>query len=126
MADVVFEDPIHHISGKISRKYRTCYNYRRWSGRKYTSIHGDRTTPVSAEEKARQERFKVVRLAARSRAMDLMHLTYDQMDFVAERKVQGSAFKYTTYKGWLFGKAWKCYDESTGQVNMPERLNTVE
>ena len=126
MADVVFEDPIHHISGKISRKYRTCYNYRRWSGRKYTSIHGDRTTPVSAEEKARQERFKVVRLAARSRAMDLMHLTYDQMDFVAERKAQGSAFKYTTYKGWLFGKAWKCYDESTGQVNMPERLNTVE
>ncbi len=125
MADVVFEDPIHHISGKISRKYRTCYNYRRWSGRKYTSIHGERTTPVSAEEKARQERFKVVRLAARSRAMDLMHLTYDQMDFVAERKAQGSAFKYTTYKGWLFGKAWKCYDESTGQVNMPERLNTV-
>ena len=25
MADVVFEDPIHHISGKLSRKYRTCY-----------------------------------------------------------------------------------------------------
>ena len=125
MADVVFEDPIHHISGKISRKYRTCYNYRRWSGRKYTSIHGDRTTPVSAEEKARQERFKVVRLAARSRAMDLMHLTYDQMDFVAERKAQGSAFKYTTYKGWLFGKAWKCYNESTHEVNMPERLNTI-
>ena len=125
MADVVFEDPIHHISGKISRKYRTCYNYRRWSGRKYTSIHGDRTTPVSAEEKARQERFKVVRLAARSRAMDLMHLTYDQMDFVAERKAQGSAFKYTTYKGWLFGKAWKCYDESTNTVNMPERLKTI-
>ena len=125
MADVVFEDPIHHISGKISRKYRTCYNYRRWSGRKYTSIHGDRTTPVSAEEKARQERFKVVRLAARSRAMDLMHLTYDQMDFIEERKAKGAAFKYTTYQGWLFGKAWKCYDESTGQVNMPERLNTV-
>ena len=125
MADVVFEDPIHHISGKISRKYRTCYNYRRWSGRKYTSIHGDRTTPVSAEEKARQERFKVVRLAARSRAMDLSKLTYDQIDFVEERKAKGAAFKYTTYKGWLFGKAWKCYDESTNQVNMPERLNTV-
>jgi hypothetical protein len=125
MADVVFEDPIHHISGKISRKYRTCYNYRRWSGRKYTSIHGDRTTPVSAEEKARQERFKVVRLAARSRAMDLMHLTYDQMDFAEERKAKGAAFKYTTYNGWLFGKAWKCYDESTNQVNLPERLNTV-
>lgn len=125
MADVVFEDPIHHISGKLSRKYRTCYNYRRWSGRKYTSIRGDRTTPVSDEEKARQERFKVVREAARLRAMDLMHLTYDQMDFIEERKAKGAAFKYTTYQGWLFGKAWKCYDESTGQVNMPERLNTV-
>ena len=125
MADVVFEDPIHHISGKLSRKYRTCYNYRRCSGRKYTSIHGDRTTPVSDEEKARQARFKVVREAARLRAMDLMHLTYDQMDFIEERKAKGAAFKYTTYQGWLFGKAWKCYDESTGQVNMPERLNTV-
>ena len=31
MGKVVFEDPVHHISGKISRKYRTCYNYRKWS-----------------------------------------------------------------------------------------------
>ena len=29
MGKVVYEDPIHHISGKISRKYRTCYNYRK-------------------------------------------------------------------------------------------------
>ena len=46
MGKVVYEDPIHHISGKISRKYRTCYNYRKWSDRKYTSVHGDRTTPL--------------------------------------------------------------------------------
>ncbi len=57
--------------------------------------------------------------------MDLMHLTYDQIDFIEERKAKGAAFKYTTYQGWLFGKAWKCYDTSTGQVNLPERLNTV-
>ena len=50
MGKVVYEDPIHHISGKISRKYRTCYNYRKWSDRKYTSVHGDRTTPASTEE----------------------------------------------------------------------------
>ena len=47
MGKVVYEDPIHHISGKISRKYRTCYNYRKWSDRKYTSVHGDRTTPAA-------------------------------------------------------------------------------
>ena len=126
MAKVEYEDPIHHLSGKISKKHRTCYNYRRWSERKYTSVHGDRTTPVSATELAQRAKFKVVRLAAINRSMDLSHLTYDQMDFIAERKAQGSAFKYTTYKGWLFGKAWKCYNESTGTVTMPERLNTVE
>ena len=125
MGKVFFEDPIHHISGKISKKYRTCYNHKRINGLNFTSVHGERTTPVSAEEIKRREKFKVVRLAARSRAMDLMHLTYDQMDFAEERKAKGAAFKYTTYNGWLFGKAWKCYDESTNQVNMPERLNTV-
>ena len=124
MGKVVFEDPIHHISGKISKKYRTCYNYRKWSDRRYTSIHGDRTTPASVEEIEHRLRFKVVRQAAQNRAMDLMHLTYDQMDFIEEKKTRPN-FKYTTYKGWLFGKAWKCYNESTHEVNMPERLNTV-
>lgn len=125
MAKVVFLDPIDHISGKISKQHRTMFCYRRASKLKYTSIHGERTTPVSAEEKARQERFKVVREAARQRSMDLSKLTYDQMDFIAEKKAQGVSFKYTTYKGWLFGKAWKCYDEETNQVNMPDRLNTI-
>ena len=124
MGKVVFEDPVHHISGKISKKYRTCYNYRKWSDRKYTSVHGDRTTPASTEELAQRQKFRVVRLAALNRSMDLSHLTYDQMDFIEEKKTRPN-FKYTTYKGWLFGKAWKCYDESTNTVNMPERLTPV-
>ena len=125
MGKLVFDDPVHHISGRISKKYRTCYNYRKWSDRKYTSVHGDRTTPASTDELAQRQKFRVVRLAALNRSMDLMHLTYDQIDFINERKAKGSSFKYTTYKGWLFGKAWKCYNESTHEVNMPERLNTV-
>ena len=125
MGKVVFDDPVHHISGRISKKYRTCYNYRKWSDRKYTSVHGDRTTPASTEELAQRQKFRVVRLAALNRSMDLMHLTYDQIDFIAEKKAKGSSFKYTTYKGWLFGKAWKCFDEHTNTVTMPERLNTI-
>lgn len=117
MGKVHFLDPVDYISGKISQKYRTVYNRRRISDRRYTSVRGDRTTPFSAEETARQEKFRVVRQAAIQRSMDLSHLTYDQMDFVEERKVMGAAFMYTTYKGWLFGKAWKCYDNSTGQVS---------
>ena len=64
MAKVEFEDPIHHLSGKISKKHRTCYNYRKWSDRKYTSVHGDRTVPASTEELKVRARFKVVRQAA--------------------------------------------------------------
>ena len=124
MGKVVFDDPVHHISGRISKKYRTCYNYRKWSDRKYTSVHGDRTTPASTEELAQRQKFRVVRLAALNRSMDLSHLTYDQMDFIEEKKTRPN-FKYTTYKGWLFGKAWKCYDESTNTVTMPERLKTI-
>ena len=125
MGKVVYEDPIHHISGKISRKYRTCYNYRKWSDRKYTSVHGDRTTPASTEELKLRAKFKVVRQAALQRSTDLSNLTYEQMDFIAERKAQGSAFKYTTYKGWLFGKGWQYFDESTNKVVWPERLTPV-
>ena len=124
MGKVVFEDPVHHISGKISKKFRTCYNYRKWSDRKYTSVHGDRTTPASTEELEQRYKFKVVRQAALDRSKDLMHLTYDQMDFINEKKTKPN-FKYTTYRGWLFGKAWKCFNESTHEVNMPERLNTI-
>ena len=125
MGKVYYDDPINHISGKISKKYRTVYNHKRASKLNFTSVHGDRTTPVTADELEHRLKFKVVRLAALERSMNLSHLTYDQMDFLAERQEKGSGFKYTTYKGWLFGKAWKCYNESTNQVNMPDRLNTV-
>ena len=124
MGKVVFDDPVHHISGRISKKYRTCYNYRKWSDRKYTSVHGDRTTPASTEELEQRYKFKVVRQAALDRSKNLTYLTYDQIDFINEKKTKPN-FKYTTYRGWLFGKAWKCYNESTHEVNMPERLNTV-
>lgn len=125
MGKVFYEDPIHHISGKISKKYRTCYNHKRINGLNFTSVHGERTTPASVAELERRAKFKTVRQAAIERSMDLMHLTYDQMDFVAERKAQGSAFKYTTFKGWLFGKGWKNFDESTKTVVWPERLVPV-
>ena len=125
MGKVFYEDPIHHISGKIGKKYRTCYNHKRINGLNFTSVHGERTTPASVAELERRAKFKTVRQSAIERSVDLMHLTYDQMDFVAERKAQGSAFKYTTFKGWLFGKGWKNFDESTKTVVWPERLVPV-
>ena len=122
MGKVVYDDPINHISGKISKQYRTVYNYKRASKLKFTSVHGDRTTPETATELAIRSRFKVCRQAAMNRSMDLSHLTQDQMAFRNEYKTQGSAFKYTTYRGWLFGKAWKNYDENTNTVVWPASL----
>ena len=120
MGKVVFEDPIEHISGKISKKFRTCYNFRRASKRKYTSVRGDRTTPVSADESKQRIKFRVVRLAALDRSMDLSKVSADQEVFLAERKAPD--FKYTTYKGWLFAKAYKCYDEDKQEVVWPDSL----
>ena len=122
MGKVFFLDPVDYISGKISQKFRTIYNRRRVSDRRYTQVRGDRTTPESADELSRRLKFKVVRQAAQDRSMNISVLTQDQMKFIAERKAQGSAFKYTTYRGWLFGKAWKYYNESTNSVAWPQNL----
>ena len=86
MGKVVFEDPIHHISGKISKKYRTCYNYRKRSDRKYTSVHGDRTTPVTATELSWRQTFADICEATRDRMMDPNYIAIDQMAFKQQTK----------------------------------------
>ena len=86
MGLVVFEDPIHHISGKISKKYRTCYNYRKRSDRKYTSVHGDRTTPVSAAEIAWRMLFAQICQATMDRLADPNHIAMDQVGFRQQTK----------------------------------------
>ena len=86
MAQVVYEDPIHHLSGKISKKYRTCYNYRKQSDRKYTSVHGNRTTPVSASERAWRDLFAQICQATMDRLADPNHIAMDQVGFRMQTK----------------------------------------
>ena len=81
MAIVTYEDPIHHLSGKISKKYRTCYNYRKQSDRKYTSVHGERTTPVSEKERAWRDTFAQICQATMVRLANPTTMTQDQEDF---------------------------------------------
>ena len=100
MAQVVFEDPIHHISGKISKKYRTCYNYRKRSDRKYTSVHGDRTTPVSASELAWRQTFADICAATRQRMMDPNYLPSDQVGFIKQTK-------YKSLQGYMIAKEYE-------------------
>ena len=119
MGKVYFDDPVHHISGKISRKYRTCYNYKRVNGLKFTSVHGDRVVPASAEELARREKFKIVRLAARERSMQPTTLSADQL---AYKRARNAGDEHVTFKGWLFYKGWQYYDAGTNTVVWPASL----
>ena len=86
MAQVVYEDPIHHLSGKISKKYRTCYNYRKRSDRKYTSVHGDRTTPLTQAEIDWRTTFAQICQATMVRLADPTTMAQDQMDFRSQTK----------------------------------------
>ena len=65
MSKVVFLDPIDHVSGKLSKKSRVTYCYRSNSNeagedRKYTQIRGKRSTPYTAAELARFDKFAAV------------------------------------------------------------------
>ena len=86
MAQVVYEDPIHHLSGKISKKYRTTYNYCKRSDRKYTSVHGERSTPVSEKEQEWRTTFAQICAATRDRLMDPNHIAMDQVGFRMQTK----------------------------------------
>ena len=118
MAEVFYEDPIEHLSGKISKKKQTIYNYRRSSRKKYTSARDERLAPPSAAELAQREKFKVVRKAADDRLIDPNYIPMDQVQFRKEIK---AGAKYTTMQGWLIAKGFKLYDPITKTVTYPTK-----
>ena len=103
MATVVFEDPIHHISGKISKKYRTTYNYRDTSNRKYTSVRGQRdlkNKPYTEKEQAQKTKFSTVGQAVRARMKDPSKINEDLAAFKAQTE-------YKTLYRFLWNLEWK-------------------
>lgn len=119
MGKVAFLDPVDYISGKISRKYRTVYNHRRLSDRRYTQVRGTRNIPYNETEVAIHNRFRVVWQAVQARVANLSYIVQDQRAF---RDMRTSGGKWTTYRGWLFAKAWDNYNPETNQVVWPASL----
>jgi hypothetical protein len=109
MAQVVYIDPIEHLSGKLGKKSKTVYCFRKASGRKYTNIQGIRSTQVTADELALRQKFRICTDAARTRMDDATHQAADQQAFRAQHK-------YTTMLGWLVAQAYSNYDENTHTV----------
>ena len=107
MGKVVFEDPIHHISGKIAKKFRTIYNYAKATGLKYTSVHGERTTQPSTKELKARERFTAVAAMVRARKIDLSKIVTDQEAFLAQKDTATGA---KTMKAYLWRVCGEEYD----------------
>lgn len=119
MGKVVFQDPIDRISGKISEKFQTVYNYRKGSKRKYTQVRSEREQPASALETATRNKFRIVRRAANERASNTATILGDTAAYRTARK---SGDGHSTFNGWMFAQAWKYFDENTKTVIWPENL----
>ena len=102
MSKVVFLDPIDHVSGKLSKRSRVTYCYKQENDRKFTQIRGKRTTPYSADELARFDKFAAVSRAVAAVMHNPTSLQTAQTEFAAQ----------TTYKklrDYLWHREWTNY-----------------
>lgn len=99
MAKVTYEDPIHHLSGKISKKFRTTYCFRNSSNRKYTQVHSERTGAPSDGELDSRERFTRAAAAARNAMRDSTKLQTHIAAFKQQKR-------YTTLFGFIFAQLY--------------------
>lgn len=99
MGKVFFSDPVDHISGKLSRKYRTIYNHRRANKLNFTSVREDRTTPYTEDELRRQQHFADVAKRTRQRMQDPAQMTQDAAAFSKQSK-------YRTLYQYIFHLEW--------------------
>ena len=86
MAKVIYQDPIHHLSGKISKNYRTTYCYRKRSDLKFTQVRSERSTPLTAGERDHRQLFATVCQATRARMLDPERYTTDMLAFSQQTK----------------------------------------
>ena len=107
MAQVTYLDPIDHVSGKLSRKSRVTYCYRANSNeagddRKYTQIRGKRSTPYTAAELARFDKFAAVARSTAAVMKNPASLNTAMTEFQAQ----------TTYKklrNYVWHREWENY-----------------
>ena len=107
MGKPVFLDPIDYISGKISRKYRTIYARRKDNDRRYTQVHGNRTTQPGTKELKARERFAGVAQMVTARRADLTKIVADQQAFLAQKDTAGGA---KTMRAYLWRVCGQEYD----------------
>lgn len=100
MAKVTYIDPIEHISGKIARKHRTAYCYRRETGAKYTTQCTPSSEPPSAQQEIVKDKFR----KTVAKVNDIM-IDPDLLEtYMEEFKYQTH---YKTLRGFIFAEEYK-------------------
>ncbi len=107
MSKVVFLDPIDHVSGKLSKKSRVTYCYRSNSNeagedRKYTQIRGKRSTPYTAAELARFDKFAAVARSTAAVMKNPASLATAQTEFNAQST-------YKKLRNYVWHREWENY-----------------
>lgn len=107
MSKVVFLDPIDHVSGKLSKKSRVTYCYRSNSNeagedRRYTQIRGKRTTPYTAAELARFDKFSAVSRATAAVMKNPQSLQTAMTEFQAQST-------YKKLRSYVWHREWENY-----------------
>ena len=107
MSKVVFLDPIDHVSGKLSKKSRVTYCYRANSNesgedRKYTQIRGKRSTPYTAAELARFDKFAAVARSTAAVMKNPASLNTAMTEFQAQST-------YKKLRNYVWHREWENY-----------------
>ena len=124
MAKVTWSTGIDHVSGALSKPsksgqhscskmllgtHRVAATTSNSCTRLYLRRKVERSTPVTADERAKRMRFAAVAAAVATRAKDLNKMTADQAAFIAQKDTPGGK---KTMKSYLWSLELAAYDEN--------------
>ena len=84
MAQVEYVFPVDAVHGRISKKHQIGFAHRKESGKNYTTTYGQRSTPVSDEEKQYRTYWGQLAAAVAARLKDPVKQPQDQAAFKAQ------------------------------------------
>ena len=84
MAQVEYAFPVDAVHGRISKKHQIGFAHRKESGKNYTTSYGQRSTPVSDDEKQYRTYWGQIAAAVAARMKDPTKQPQDQAAFKAQ------------------------------------------
>ena len=99
MAKVTYIDPVEHISGKIAKKHKSVYSYRKDINCKYISQPRPSSVPPTSDQLALREEF--ARTVAR-----VNQTMADEAQVNTYKEQFENQSKYKTLRGYIFAQMY--------------------